>query len=114
MGFRFVPETRYNDGVTYSQEPATGLSMWKLSSLEQEVAELITQSLHLDTIPGAIDPTQPLYGEGLGLDSIDFLELSVAISKTYGFQIKSTDPENARIFSSLRELTRTIESRRTK
>ena len=88
--------------------------MSQLSSLEQEVAELITKSLNLDTDPGAIDSAQPLYAEGLGLDSIDLLELSLVISKTYGFQIKSTDPENARIFSSLRELTRTIESRRTK
>ena len=88
--------------------------MAQLSSLEQEVAELITQSLNLDTDPVAIDPAQPLYREGLGLDSIDLLELSLVISKTYGFQIKSDDPENVRIFSSLGELTRTIESRRTR
>jgi acyl carrier protein len=88
--------------------------MSQMSSLEQEVAVLITQSLNLETDPGAIDPAQPLYREGLGLDSIDLLDLSLVISKTYGFQIKFDDPEKARIFSSLGELTRTIEIRRTK
>ena len=88
--------------------------MQPLSSLEQEVAELITQSLNLDTDPGAIDPAQPLYREGLGLDSIDLLELSLVISKKYGFQIKSDDPENVQVFSSLRDLAQTVESRRAK
>ena len=86
----------------------------QLSSQEHEVAELITQSLNLDTDPDAIDPAQPLYREGLGLDSIDLLELSLVISKKYGFQIKSDDPENVSIFSSLGDLARTIENRRTK
>jgi acyl carrier protein len=88
--------------------------MSQLSPLEQEVAELITQSLNLDTDPGNIDPAQALYREGLGLDSIDILELALVLSKTYGFQIKSDDPDNARIFSSLAELAQTIQSRRTK
>ena len=88
--------------------------MSQQSSQEHEVAELITQSLNLDTDPDAIDPAQPLYREGLGLDSIDLLELSLVISKKYGFQIKSDDPENVSIFSSLRDLARTIEIRRTK
>ena len=88
--------------------------MSQQSSQEHEVAELITQSLNLDTDPDAIDPAQPLYREGLGLDSIDLLELSLVISKKYGFQIKSDDPENVSIFSSLRDLARTIENRRTK
>jgi len=88
--------------------------MSQLSPLEQEVAELITQSLNLETDPGAIDSAEPLYREGLGLDSIDLLELSLIISKAYGFQIRFDDPEKGRIFSSLGELTRTIEIRRTK
>ena len=88
--------------------------MSQLSPLEQEVAELITQSLNLDTDPGSIDPEQPLYREGLGLDSIDILELALVLSKAYGFQIKSDDPDNAQIFSSLAALARTVEIRRTK
>jgi acyl carrier protein len=85
-----------------------------LSPLEQEVAELITQSLNLDTDPLSIDPAQALYREGLGLDSIDILELALVLSKAYGFQIKSDDPDNVRIFSSLGALAQTVQSRRTK
>ena len=88
--------------------------MSQLSPLEQEVAELITQSLNLETDPGSIDPAEPLYREGLGLDSIDILELALVLSKAYGFQIKSDDPDNAQIFSSLAALARTVENRRTK
>jgi acyl carrier protein len=88
--------------------------MSQLSPLEQEVAELITQSLNLDTDPGSIDPALPLYREGLGLDSIDILELALVLSKAYGFQIKSDDPDNTQIFSSLAALAHTVEIRRTK
>ncbi len=88
--------------------------MSQLSPLEQEVAELITQSLNLDADPGSIDPALPLYREGLGLDSIDILELALVLSKAYGFQIKSDDPDNTQIFSSLAALARTVEIRRTK
>ena len=88
--------------------------MSQLSPLEQEVAEPITQSLNLDTDPGSIDPAQPLYQEGLGLDSIDILELALVLSKAYGFQIKSDDRDNTQIFSSLAALARTVDTRRTK
>lgn len=82
--------------------------------LEQEVAALIVQALNLETTPLEIDPQAPLYHEGLGLDSIDMLELSLAISKTYGFQLKSDAPDNADIFSSLQSLARHIEKCRVK
>jgi acyl carrier protein len=55
-----------------------------------------------------------LYGEGLGLDSIDILELSLAISKKYGVQIKADDADNNRIFSSLRSLNQHIQQHREK
>jgi acyl carrier protein len=55
-----------------------------------------------------------LFGEGLGLDSIDALELSLAVSQTYGYQLKSSDPEIKAIFSSLRALAKAIEKNRTK
>lgn len=84
------------------------------TALEQEVAALIVQSLNLEMTPDEIDPEQPLYHEGLGLDSIDMLEISLAISKKYGFQLKSDDPNNSSIFSSLRRLTRHIEKSRVK
>lgn len=84
-----------------------------MSPLESEVAEMIIETLNLeDTSVDDIDPEVALFGEGLGLDSIDALELSLAISQRYGFQIKSDDSENQRIFSSLRALAQHIEERR--
>jgi acyl carrier protein len=62
----------------------------------------------------SIQPEAALFGEGLGLDSIDALELSLAISQTYGYQLKSSDPEIKAIFSSLRALAKAIEKNRTK
>lgn len=88
--------------------------MSQLSPQEMEVAELITQSLNLDIEPGNIDPAQALYREGLGLDSIDILELALVISKAYGFQIKSDAADNVQVFSSLAELARTVQIRRTR
>ncbi len=84
-----------------------------MSSLEHEVAELIIESLNLEDISvDDIDPEAPLFGEGLGLDSIDALELSLAIAQRYGFQIKSDDENNQQIFSSLRALSQHIEASR--
>ncbi|OQW64201.1 MAG: acyl carrier protein [Nitrospira sp. ST-bin5] len=84
------------------------------SSLERDLAGLIVQTLKLKVDPGTIDPTQALFGDGLGLDSIDALELSLAISQTYGYQLKSSDPEIKAIFASLRALANAIEKNRTK
>lgn len=81
---------------------------------EQEVATLIVESLNLESAADEIDAEQPLFQEGLGLDSIDMLEISLAISKKYGFQLKSDDPDNATTFSSLRNLARHIEKSRVK
>jgi acyl carrier protein len=86
----------------------------QLSHFEQEVAKLIVQSLKLKADPSSIQPDAPLFGDGLGLDSIDALELSLAIAQTYGYQLKSSDPEIKAMFSSLRALAQTIEKHRTK
>ena len=83
-------------------------------SLEHEPAALIVEALKLKADPSSIQPEAPLFGNGLGLDSIDALELSLAIAQTYGYQIKSTDPEIKTMFSSLRALARAIEKNRTK
>lgn len=81
--------------------------------LERELAELLVEVLHLEQPAGEIDPEAPLYGEqGLGLDSIDILEIAVAISKKYGFKLRSDDPDNDRIFASLRALASHIAERR--
>ena len=84
-----------------------------MSPLEQELAELIIENLNLEDVTVEdIDPDAALFREGLGLDSIDALELSLAISQKYGFQIKSDDEHNQQIFSSLRTLARHIEANR--
>ena len=83
--------------------------------LEQEVARLIVDTLNLEDIdPGTIMPESPLFNEGLGLDSIDALELSLVISMQYGIQIKSDDSNNTRVFSSLRSLSNHIDKKRKK
>jgi acyl carrier protein len=77
---------------------------------EHDLAELIVTSLNLENrTAGDIDPDAPLFGGELGLDSIDALELALAISKRYGFQLRSDNPDNKRIFSSLRNLSAHIE-----
>lgn len=81
---------------------------------ESEVAALIVEALNLEIDPSEIKSDEPLYGEGLGLDSIDMLELSLAISKKYGFQLRSDDKNNRQIFTSLRTLTQAVAERRTK
>lgn len=84
--------------------------MSKTTAKELEVAQLIIDTLNLEDIEASeIDPQEPLFNEGLGLDSIDALELALAISKTYGFQLRSDDDNNAKIFSSLHALTDHIE-----
>ena len=82
--------------------------------LEQEVSTLIVQTLKLKIDPVSIQPEAALFGDGLGLDSIDALELSLAISQTYGYQLKSSDPDIKAIFSSLRALANAIVKNRTK
>ena len=82
-------------------------------SFEAEVARLIVEALHLETPPEAIDPEAPLFGEGLGLDSIDALEIALAVSRRYGFQLRSDDERNHRIFASLRALAAHIGAHRT-
>jgi acyl carrier protein len=84
------------------------------STQEKELAQLIVTSLNFEISPDEIEPEAPLYGEGLGLDSIDILELSLAISKTYGVQLKSEDADNSKIFSSLRSLNQHIQQHRPK
>jgi len=81
--------------------------------LLDEVAAMVVTALNLDMHPADIDPDAPLYGEGLGLDSIDILEVALVVSKRYGFQLRSDDENNLRIFSSLRKLTEHIAAQRT-
>ena len=81
------------------------------TDLQREVAGLLVEALNLETAPGTIDPQAPLYGEGLGLDSIDILEVALVVSQRYGFQLRSDDEDNLRIFASLASLTEHIAAR---
>jgi acyl carrier protein len=84
------------------------------SPAEAELAELIISAVNLEGVNAAdVDPEAPLFGAGLGLDSIDALELALEISKRYGFQLRSDDEENRRIFASLRSLSDYIQKNRT-
>ena len=82
--------------------------------LQNDVARLIVSSLNLDISPEEIQPDAPLYGEGLGLDSIDILEVALVVSKHFGFQLRSDNADNVRIFGSLASLTQHIAANRTK
>lgn len=87
--------------------------MSEQSPAERELAQLLVESLNLeDVAPERIDPEAALFNDGLGLDSIDALELALAITKRYGFQLRSDNDENRRIFASLRALSNHIEQHR--
>jgi len=81
----------------------------KLSPEELELARLIVTTLGMDLDPTALDPRMPLYGDGMGLDSIDILEISLAISKSYGFRVSADDSDHSRVFSSLRNLNEYVQ-----
>ncbi len=82
------------------------------TGFEMELAGLIVEALQLEVAPAAILPTAPLFGDGLGLDSIDALELALAISRRYGVALKSDDERNGRIFASLRALAAHVDGER--
>ena len=84
-----------------------------VETLLPEVAALLIEALNLELQPQEIDPEAPLYGDGLGLDSIDMLEIALVVSKRYGFQLKSDNADNPQIFASLRALTEHIARQRT-
>jgi acyl carrier protein len=82
-------------------------------ALLKEVAQLVVTSLNLETPAAEIDPDEPLYGDGLGLDSIDILEVALVVSKRYGLQLRADHEDNTKIFTSLRSLSDHIASQRT-
>jgi len=83
------------------------------TDIEKEIARLLVEVLNLEDVEAAdIDPTAPLFREGLGLDSIDALELALAIQQRYGVQLSSEDEERFAIFSSLSALSAFIQENR--
>jgi len=73
------------------------------------LARLIVDTLNLDFDIGNADANTPLYGEGFGLDSIDILEVALAVSQRYGVKLRSDDKNNIEIFKSLRALSNYIQ-----
>ena len=82
-------------------------------ALLSEVAQLVVSSLNLETAAADIPPDEPLYGDGLGLDSIDILEVALVVSKRYGLQLRADHEDNTKIFTSLRSLADHIAAQRT-
>lgn len=84
------------------------------SAEEKELANLLVHTLNLEDVDAsAIAPEEALFGEGLGLDSIDALELALAISQTYGVQLRSEDENTREAFANLRSLSKVIEAQRS-
>ena len=86
----------------------------ELPALESELAALFVEALNLETAAADIDPTASLFGDGLGLDSIDILEVALEVSQRYGFQLRSDDENNQKIFQNLRSLAAHVAQHRTK
>jgi len=85
------------------------------TAFELDLARTIAEVTNLDLPPERIDPLAPIFGDqGLGLDSIDLLEVALVISQRYGFSLRSDDPDNQRIFASLRNLAAHIAQHRSK
>jgi acyl carrier protein len=82
------------------------------STQEADLALLIVKTLNLEVEPVEIDPEAPLYGDGLGLDSIDMLEIALAVSKEFGVKLRADDKNNKQVFSSLRSLNGYIQLHR--
>jgi acyl carrier protein len=82
------------------------------TAAEADLANLIVGTLNLDVSAVEIDPEAPLYGEGLGLDSIDMLEISLVVAQRYGVKLRADDEDNQSIFKSLRNLSAHIQASR--
>jgi acyl carrier protein len=83
--------------------------------VELEVAGLIVETVNLEDVASeSIDPSAPLFVEGLGLDSIDALEIALAVSLKYGVELRAEDTDTKRVFGSLRALAQHVEEHRTK
>lgn len=93
--------------------PTSNLLPQNLDELMRDLAEIVVTALNLDISPADITADEPLYGDSLGLDSIDILEIALVVSKRYGFQLRADDADNVRIFTSLRTLAQHIATHRT-
>ncbi len=84
-----------------------------MDPFESEIKQLIVEALALEEIlPEDIDTDAPLFVKGLGLDSIDALELAIAIDEQFGVEITAEDADSREIFASVRSLARHVAERR--
>ena len=102
---------QYNQNLTDTSATAPD-SIESSTELQREVAELMIECLNLEVTADQITPDDPLYGDGLGLDSIDVLEVALVVSKRYGLQLRDDSTNNQHIFSSLRNLSDYIATKR--
>jgi acyl carrier protein len=80
-----------------------------MDALEERIRRLIVETLNLEDISASdIDPEEALFGEGLGLDSIDALEIGVELQKTFGVKIDTQDENLSSYFSSVRALAQFV------
>ncbi|MEX3952965.1 phosphopantetheine-binding protein [Paraburkholderia sp. EG287A] len=86
-----------------------------MNALEQELATQIVKELNLEDVSlDEVSADTPLYGEGFGLDSIDILEIALLISKKYGFELRSDNPDNEKIFATLGSLAAYVAAHRVR
>jgi acyl carrier protein len=108
--FNFFPHH-----ITFMPELTTqALSLPADAALLLEVAELVVSALNLEVSAADVQADEPLYGDGLGLDSIDILEIALVVSKRYGLQLRADSDDNHAIFQSLRSLSDHIAAHRSK
>ena len=79
-----------------------------------EVSTLVIETLNLEVTLDEVALDEPLYGDGLGLDSIDILEIALVVSKNYGLQLRADSKDNNAIFNSMRSFADYIQTNRTK
>ena len=103
-----VAATRPGPGAASPDEAAI------VAAIIAELATLIVQAINLDMPAAQIDPDAPLYREGLGLDSIDILEIALVVAKRYDLQLKADSEENHVIFRSLRSLASYVAAHSTR
>ena len=103
---------RYDPSINIMQDNQNPLP--STPELQREVAQLMIEALNLETSADQITADAPLYGDGLGLDSIDVLEIALVVSRQYGVQLRADSAANQHIFSSLRSLSDYIAAHRTR
>ncbi len=101
-----------NDQTPTNINSETADTIASTPELQREVAQLMVECLNLEVTADQISADDPLYEDGLGLDSIDVLEIALVVSKRYGLQLRDDNVDNQHIFSSLRNLSDYIATKR--